>query len=312
MNIAIFNGFHFHYEMYGYIIYYCKIKNYKLTIFHNEKKDYLENMLLYKNILNDYNIEIKQILEFDNNKYRYDILFLLTDDDFSYNTNNDFINNKTICIDHLPITRNPILKHHMHVRPYLFNNNENTFVLPIWPNVEKNENFQNKNNFYNILIISDSNINYKTNIINRLRTKVKDKKIIINAVSRNMSIDKFQGVNKDIKINIYKQINQKELNEILYKTNYILTDINESKDYTNLVMSLSIPWSFTFLIPLIISKKTNEFYKFKNVITFDENTDEPIFIEEIQFELIHEERKEMLKKNINLLDEIIEKILINV
>lgn len=308
MNIAIYNGFPFHYEMYGYIIYYCKIKEYKLTIFHNGDQDYLDNMLLYKNLVYEDRIDIKQLKEFENNQQNYEIIFLLTDDDYSFKTNNMNINNKTICIDHSPITRNPILKYHLKVRPYELNENENTFVLPIWPGREINEKYQMNNNFYNILVISDSVLNYKTDIINRLKTKVKDKKIIINAVSRNMSIEKFRGVDKDVQINIYKQVNQTKLNEILLETNYILTDINPSKDYTNTLMSHSIVWSLTFLIPLIISKKTNEYYQFRNVVMFDEGNNDPIWMEDLEYKLIKEERDIMLKKNVRLIDDIIEKI----
>ena len=39
MHIAAFNCFPFHYEMFGYIIHYCKENNMDLTIFTNFEND---------------------------------------------------------------------------------------------------------------------------------------------------------------------------------------------------------------------------------------------------------------------------------
>jgi len=50
MNIAIFNSFHFHFEMFGYIIDYCNNKNIKLDIYTPMEID-LGWIVFYKNIL---------------------------------------------------------------------------------------------------------------------------------------------------------------------------------------------------------------------------------------------------------------------
>ena len=53
---------------------------------------------------------------------------------------------------------------------------------------------------------------------------------------------------------------------------------------------------FSLGIPLIISKQTNEYYKFKNVIEFDKTTDDDIILTDISPELIENERNELMCK----------------
>ncbi len=80
MNIAIFNGFNFHYEMFGYIIYFCKISNHNLTIYCHQIND-LGYFNFYNAEFNDYSIQYKNLELFENEKINFDFIFLITDDD---------------------------------------------------------------------------------------------------------------------------------------------------------------------------------------------------------------------------------------
>ena len=66
--------------------------------------------------------------------------------------------------------------------------------------------------------------------------------------------------------------------------------------YEKAKMSGAIPLAFSLGIPLIISKQTNEYYKFKNVIEFDKTTDDDIILTDISPELIENERNELMSK----------------
>ena len=68
MNIAIFNSFSFHYEMFGYVIDYCKKNSINLDIYTNMSSD-LGWFDFYKSIFSINIIDYKNFL-YDNN-YQY-------------------------------------------------------------------------------------------------------------------------------------------------------------------------------------------------------------------------------------------------
>ena len=59
--IAIFNSFPFHYEMFGYIIYYCYLNRYSLTIY-TEHVNVMGWFVFYNKLFN--NSESKYELKF--------------------------------------------------------------------------------------------------------------------------------------------------------------------------------------------------------------------------------------------------------
>ena len=283
--IAIYNGFSFHYEMFGYIIDYCKTKNYDLTIYSDDNlgyKDYYKSLFA----INEY----RPVFLFEIEKQNYDFIFLTTDDDWSYKINDIEINRKTICIDHYYKIRNPAFEKRIATRPF---SNERKWALPVYPINQDNQ----TNDEINIVLLSDDN-KYSIHILKRLQSS---KKIILHAIARNMTIDKFHGLNMDIRI--CKNINTTDLIHILLKSSFIITDVSQSKNYVSENMSGAIPLAFSTLTPLIISKETNAYYKFKNVIEFDSS--DPIHLIEIDKELLKKERDELIQKNHALFDSII-------
>jgi FkbM family methyltransferase len=320
INVGLFSGFKFHYEMFGYIIYYCKVKNYKLTIYCDIENDKHGNVYLYKKMFNKYPVEYKQIGSiFDIEKHKYDILFLTTDDDALFKNDDIKINKKTICIDHDPIIRSPMFKHHVAVRPFP-KKFYRDWALPIYPIITSQKKIECLKNSFNINIVlignnNDINIrtqvinlNYKTDIINRIKTNG-NKKIIFHVISRFISKDDFKGLHESIIVEVHKSIPSMELLSFLYKANYILSDVTQNADRVSLSMSGSIPLSLSSLSPLIIEKETNSYYQFKNVIEFDKNSTDDIVLEDIDTELVEQERREMLDKNHNLFDSLINSIL---
>ena len=301
MKIAIFNGFPFHHEMYGYIIHYCILKKIELTIYCHRNTDngyiYFYNIFFTNN-----NIEYKDISNFESEKYNYDFIILSTDDDFNFNTNDNEINNKTICIDHYYQIRNPVFEKHIATRPFSKEYYRN-WALPIYPilNTSKKQELIEKENC-NIVLLGHSSMNYNVSIINRIKS---DKKRIIHAISRYMSIDKLDGLDNSIEIHIYTNIETNTLIQILSTACYMITDSTVNNDYTSKGMSGSIPISFSTLTPLIISKETNSYYQFKNVVEFVKESDEPIVLHSIDIESLERERNELIDKNHALFDSMI-------
>jgi glycosyl transferase family 25 len=191
-------------------------------------------------------------------------------------------------------------------------------------------NDNNDNNVINIAILGrctnyDKNgmhyYNYNTSIINRIES---NKKIRLHVISRHVTCLQFFGISPRIELHTYENISTSTMFRVLNKCSFIITDVNCFYTSTHVidrscnldkhitgqnigdpapkyyyflyeknVMSGAIPLAFSLCIPLIISKQTNEYYKFKNVIEFDKNTDDAIYLNQIDPTLLEEERNEM-------------------
>jgi hypothetical protein len=246
-------------------------------------------------------VEYKSINTFKNEQGLYNKIILITDDDPKFNTDDKYINDKTISIVHSYKNRNPLITTAIAVRP-LANEYYIQWAIPIYPCIDRTYKLANISNEMLITIIGDDQNGYNTDIINRIYS---DKKIILNAVSRNITSSRFNNINKLIDLRIYKNIDTFYLMNLLYKSSYILTDIASSKDYTNTTMSGAIPLSFNTLTPLIISTDTNMYYNFKNVIEYDKKSSDPIILQQIDIMSLEKERMELLEKNNNLFNSIL-------
>jgi hypothetical protein len=144
------------------------------------------------------------------------------------------------------------------------------------------------------MILGGSEV-YNISLVNRLKS---EKKIILHAISRSMDKSQFLNLNENIELKIHKNINTIELFKIGCKSDYIFTDVAYSPEYENMRMSGAIPFSFSLLIPLIISKQSNSHYQFKNVIEFDKYSNDFILLEDLNrnfFVNLENERLELVK-----------------
>ena len=90
---------------------------------------------------------------------------------------------------------------------------------------------------------------------------------------------------------------------------FLLADSNMDIIYEDKQMTGSIPLAFSLLVPLIISKQTNRFYQFENVIEFDKSSCEDISLINIDIDELEKERDIIIKHNFDMFDKHIEMIL---
>ena len=288
LNIAIYNSFNFHYEMFGFIIYFCKKYNHKLTIF--TPTEYTIGWLdFYKDFFKDYNFEYKSFMDFKQFKDNFDFIFVPTDDDKYIQS--EWINNRYIAIQHTNNVRNHYFTNNLGIRPFVTNYID--WALPCYTILNEYDKINlNEVDAINIAIIGGNN-DYNYNIINKLQSS---KRINLFIIGRNTLLFKHELLNfnnNNFYVNIHNNIPTNDLLNILKKCDYILTDTTFNTDHINgISMSGSIPIAFSTLTPLIISKQNNEFYKFKNVIEFDYDSVEPIVLsnEIINIEDLKKER----------------------
>ena len=97
-HIAIFSSLNYHYEMFGYIINFCSLNDYKLTIFtdninNNGWFDY------YKKVFSSFEFEAKHYNFFQQEIYLFDLIFLTSNTDklyFEY-FDTDYLNHPVSC-----------------------------------------------------------------------------------------------------------------------------------------------------------------------------------------------------------------------
>ncbi|NBX49393.1 hypothetical protein EBT25_05480 [bacterium] len=92
MKIAIYNGFPFHYEVIGHILEYCKSREYKVTVYSVTNNNW--------GWFDFYGVQPYPVNEYTHEKY--DRVFLLTDDDWSFPYTPD---EKITCLEHVNYQR---------------------------------------------------------------------------------------------------------------------------------------------------------------------------------------------------------------
>ena len=101
-HIAIFSSLNYHYEMFGYIIHFCYANDYKLTIFADNLNSCNGWLCYYKKLFSSFEFECKHYNFFQQEKYLFDIVFLISNKNSAYFEyfDTDYLKEKTICITH--------------------------------------------------------------------------------------------------------------------------------------------------------------------------------------------------------------------
>jgi len=285
-NIAIFNSFPFHYEMFGYIINYCYQKKFTLTIYTNNVKD-IGWFDFYNSHFKDYNIKYKSINDFNNERDTYDFIFITTDDEPLFNS--DWITDKCICIRHSSEIRNAKFMNNLGTRPFV--QNYINWALPCYPILSIKDKINNNFDQLNIALIG-GHYYYKYDIVNRISSSIQN--INFHIIGRYANFFKSEFVTGNKNIIIYQNLETNKINELLARCDYILSDTGQNLHHSiGITMSGCVPIAFSTLTPLIISKINNKLYNFKNVIEFDIETNEPIILEKniINIESLYNERQ---------------------
>lgn len=313
MKIAGFNGFLFHYEMWGYIIHYCKTKGYELTIYTSfDNKNNEGYISLYNLLFSDFPVTYKDCSEFDNEHSNYDCIILFTDDDYVFYYYQQMLSHKTICIDHINQIRSPNLVRHIATRPYYPPYNRD-WALPCYPiyNLYCPHNNRTIKDKIDIVIIGDTNRKYDTSIINRIQS-INNKKIHLHSVGRITTREKFENLDYNrFDLTTYKDCDASRLITLLQKCNYILIGTTHTeKNYDEGTMNGCIPIAVSTLTPMIVPTQMNNCYNFQNVIIYDRNAREtPIILQDINMKSYEEERDKMIYLNHQVFDRHISSII---
>jgi beta-1,4-mannosyl-glycoprotein beta-1,4-N-acetylglucosaminyltransferase len=296
-NVAIFNSFEFHYELFAHIINYCNKNNFKLTIFTRTTWSFGWHEY-YKKQFNTYQFEYKTISDFESIKNTFDIIFVPTDDDPEIKP--EWVNDKYISLNHTCNIRRPLFNNYLWLRPYHnYNDIENNqYAIPCYDLVAPQDKINMNDDCINIAVLGGlyKQLNYE--IINRLATdEGSNKKIKLYIIGRHYGEFTTESFRKDFIVSVYTNINTEQMFILLKQCDYIFTDTSKNNDHIiGKSMSGNVPLAFTTLTPLIISQDNNKMYQFKNVIEFDINSTDKIIVRKgmINIKNLVKERSELM------------------
>lgn len=265
--ILVYNGFPFHFEMFGCVLDYAKKYNLYVDIV-NTTEDNHQWFSLYQKYFT-FNL-YKNLSEVDIN--HYNLVILLTDDDYSFPKN--LVSENTICINHFHISRRKDIKCQLTISK--FEEDIDKYCFPIWNCITQEEkvNILKHNNKPIITLIGSSNIHKTKNI----------KKII-----KNYQDFEFRLINRNIPNNIpnfiktYENLNSNELFNILKQTSYVLylqsNDTNSIDQQNNRTISGCFPLAISNGCHLIIPNGIMKPLNLKSIIYYD--IDNPIQLNKI-------------------------------
>ena len=282
MRLAIFNSFPFHYEVFGYIIHFAKQNGYHIDIYTN-----FNNQLgwfdFYQKKFN--NITFINFIKYQNNGYEY--VFVTTDDDRYFK--NEWITDNVICINHYYKIRNPNYKKFINLANFL--DSKLDYSLACYPIVDVSEKKQNNV----VTIIGGENIE-RIDIIERLRSS-DGKPVILNILGRNIIKPIIKG--KFI-VNCIQNIDTPQMFEILKESSYILLNFRINKDFNiGKKSSGSLPIALSCLCKPILS--CNKIHKIEHAIEYNESFIKPIFLDNVNFDLLSKQRLQFIQKFDNLI-----------
>jgi hypothetical protein len=299
--LIAFNGYNFHQEMYGFVIYYCVSHNQPIIIYSVPKEKLWYNgwVEFYKAYFNNSAnlITWKYIDEFEKDRINYNnhVVVSLTDDDPAFKPS--WITPLTFTIDHVAYNRAPQFTHHLAIRPYrtlpivethsrddLISVQDRPYAIPTYPVMSVTEKMQvlKSTSAINVAIIGGTD--YALHHLNRLR-------VVPDADSRNgttyinvhIVARPFDSIFKAdlthiqsiVQIKLYSDLSTEQLHQILRAAHFVMIDINTGKKLSHLLgysMTASLPLAFNYLCRLIISSYSNSVYKLTSALEFDIDT----------------------------------------
>jgi GR25 family glycosyltransferase involved in LPS biosynthesis len=291
MKIAIFNGFNFHFEMFGYIIDYCLKRNIQLDIYTQIELD-LGWLSFYKNkiIKDSKDIAIIKASFYPSNN-NYDHIILTTDDDRFFP--DMLINEKFICIDHYHKIRRFTVPYHITTRNF-HSRKICDWALPVYKLTDVTE--KNEKSKKQIICIGRF---CPTNIKNFSKLFGDQfESITFYFIDRHIEENKhrYQGYSN---ISCMNELDTELLVKLLISSDYVFIT-KENKDHIDVSMSAAIPLAFNCLCQIIMPKEMKENYGFKSVLAYEDNSE--IKLEKPNFNLINEELEELIEHKMTVFD----------
>lgn len=275
MLISLFNGFPFHHETFGVFLYYFTKRGHRVQIFtHPSNLQWLE---FYKTMFRD--VEFFPESEFNETHFNAsDYVILTTDDDphFPFECMKlPRANQKVISYDHNIALRQPLITRHITTRPYpgCTERASTPFLYPICPMIsleEKRARLADEP-YINIAVVGGSwntNAFWKCLLTNNDMSRIRIFFIHRFCPGVWNRMDKYvKSICPNTEIHI--DCSTFTMIDLLKRSHYVafLTDIDQFAHHS---CSGSVGLAFNTGCAMIMTKKYNSDYQFRNVVYFDD------------------------------------------
>lgn len=289
--ILLYNSFPFHNELFGFFLDYSQNKNFIVDVYC--PFDRLEYFRLYQMYF-----KFNLVRQFHH--LNYDLVFVLTDSDWEYKK--EWINNKTITLDHWYQIRNINIKHHIPVSPFNSNIYKENFIIPTYNIPEIN--YEKK-----LLVKPLSHIDIA--IMGRFIPESIDELKFLKYSNINFHIINCHGIHPKLKnlknIITYEHLTTIELFNILLNSQYVyITDKNDSHN-KNYSTSASIALAFNTGCQLIIPESMNRCLRLKSAIIYKPNEDIDLELYP-DYDLVFKEKKYFIDLRDKILNDLTNQI----
>lgn len=293
VKIALFSSFNnIHYEVMGFILYYAKTHHLTAHIY-TSCQDELKFLDFYRARFDPVIFQADRFSKHLVADYQW--IFLITDDDWAYDFS--WHADNLICINHVFVIRRAKCAHYLNVGPFC--ESPLPYALHTYPIYAAHEKQKT-----NIVSIIGSYKNLDTSLINRLESK-NHEKIILWIFSRTEYHDKIQELDPNKFIVCYQRaIATEDMINYLKDCSYIFIHSQGDDHWCKNVQSVSgsLGLTFSVLCKPIIIRSTNQFFGFKECIEFDLEGQEPIILDEIDFEMLEKERTRHMERFTDFMD----------
>lgn len=256
--ILLYNGFPFHYEMFGCILDFCNKNNIIPDIFN---KCISEEWISVYSSKYTFNTIYKIIIKEANS---YFCIFLLTDDDMTW-ADEELLTRNTVCIDHWYKCRRPSVLYHVPITK--FNENIMNYVLPVFEYVDYSTKLQvlEKQKRPIITILGSSSLPVYSDFFHQISNIEEFDIYIINRY--------IHDVPKAWNIYTFADISAPKMFELLISSTYMYYypsgNTKSLYQLLNYEMTSTLPMSFTCGCKCILPRQMNIHLKLKSVIEYE-------------------------------------------
>jgi len=264
MKIAIFNGYPYHYEMYGYLLYWAKINKMFVTIYDN--KDGKSDMGFLSFYKKNFTFDHLPLKKFYHNSPLYHIIFLPTEDDYRFLNvwlNNKELKEKTIRITHTFYNIRKNIPKVIDLRKYT---DKNLYALHCYPisSSEKKESKKIK------IFVGNAG---RTDV-SELKKLLLQQNIKLYFVGRQSNVE-YQKICGP-KHRYYTKIDAEKMINIMKKCSYYFYSMKKDDKFNYLAVSGYLSLALSCGTPIICTNLTANLLDYKECYSY-ENTVEELF-----------------------------------
>lgn len=261
LKVAIYNGLNVHNEMIGHVIDYCNLRKHNFTVFSNTI-NYLQWIEFYKNYFGDFINHPHTEFNIDH----YDVMFLLTDDDFTFP---DIKNHKVICIDHSHIIRRKSNIKRVDIRHFDRTVNDK-WVLPVYDIIPLQEKARivQQSPIVKVACIGSGGGLFDMEKLKSMITNFQDIELHV-FVRYKEWITEDDFANMNVRFHVFE--NTDSMIEVIKSCQYSIF-IPKLTEYYKEKMSGSLPLSLSLGCRVVTTPALKDLYKLSSCLVLDENS----------------------------------------